>query len=893
MAGKNDDSVVSYIKQYEVKSKIKSNVQIADNFFAVKDYQDFIQACSETLSIKNQQILELPTKVSHVRYQIKISLDVPCNDLEQDLMACCAAMYRAIESFLSVNDAKKITGAWVLRCFASTDDWWHTTVRIHFPDVMLSRERQRYLHRNVIAALKYDECLTRLRISPWNMSDSLDDMIDHAWVVQPCAMLESGTSDEAFRLEHIAIKDNTSICWMPDKKLKSIKTDRTAMFKRLSVVMPKTVKSQRFSEAVERDYRDIREDLHKVAPVIKPWDKDQENVLYSEIEALLKLLDVRRVIDPIEWISVGAAIHDIFSGKRGLSLFYQFSERAPKPRKKRTIARRWKELETKPERYKWITRTCLPFWALHDDPQGYMTSCVSTYTPKISEKTFRAKEVADITMKAFGHLHCFVTPSKGNRTYWMHFRDHRWQEDGNATNLKQVISETMPRIFIDKRRQYIQQQGAATVPETEERFENLAKQCQRIADQLTERRNIEQVIFFCQQKCQRSEEQIEALMNEHRGLMGFTDGVVDVTSGKVVFRPGRPDDWVRKTVGIPYPGRYDPSTDHAVAFRRFRESIHPGIHAPVGQYIWDIMALCINGWTKQQFLVMTGGGANGKSIFTKIIRLVFGGLYCTLPPTVLTQKRGNSGDASPELYKAKGARIAIMQEPDFDDNFNVGQLKELTGGDPIYCRNLYTTPITYVPQCIWGMTCNKKPTYVDPTNATKRRMRIIPFPVTFCDNPEERTSTEENPVAHKDATLDTRVSLWTQTVAAYLLHRYARVVNSAFYKKFGEPDVPQAVRDATDDYDSRCNIVKTWIKEELEYADPDSDDFDVEEVYRLDQTEAFQAYREWCRLFGHQIKPIEFKEELKHEFKRRNIRLNVKKKAWFGVRLMEIDEDDC
>jgi phage/plasmid-associated DNA primase len=188
------------------------------------------------------------------------------------------------------------------------------------------------------------------------------------------------------------------------------------------------------------------------------------------------------------------------------------------------------------------------------------------------------------------------------------------------------------------------------------------------------------------------------------------------------------------------------------------------------------------------------------------------------------------------------------------------------------------------------MTCNKKPTYVDPTNATKRRMRIVPFPVTFCENPEQRMSTEENPVARLDATLKTRVPLWRRTVAAYLLHRYAHVVSSTYYRKFGEPTVPKAVREATDDYDNRCNVVKTWINEELEYADPESGDDDL---YRLDQTEAFQAYREWCRLFGHQIKPMEFKEELKHEFKRRNIRFNAKKKAWFGVRLMEMDEDDC
>jgi hypothetical protein len=87
--------------------------------------------------------------------------------------------------------------------------------------------------------------------------------------------------------------------------------------------------------------------------------------------------------------------------------------------------------------------------------------------------------------------------------------------------------------------------------------------------------------------------------------------------------------------------------------------------------------------------------SNGKSLSVELFEKTLGQYCCKFPVTLLTQKRTASSAATPEIARAKGRRFAVLQEPSEDERLNVGQLKELSGGDVVQTRELFKAP------CAW------------------------------------------------------------------------------------------------------------------------------------------------------------------------------------------------
>ena len=89
--------------------------------------------------------------------------------------------------------------------------------------------------------------------------------------------------------------------------------------------------------------------------------------------------------------------------------------------------------------------------------------------------------------------------------------------------------------------------------------------------------------------------------------------------------------------------------------------------------------------------------------------VVLGEYKSTVPISLITQKRNNIGGTSSEVFNLIGTRYAVMQEPTRGDKINEGIMKELTGGDPIQCRALFSNSITFIPQFKLAVCTNEMP----------------------------------------------------------------------------------------------------------------------------------------------------------------------------------------
>src|SRR5207237_92100 len=121
----------------------------------------------------------------------------------------------------------------------------------------------------------------------------------------------------------------------------------------------------------------------------------------------------------------------------------------------------------------------------------------------------------------------------------------------------------------------------------------------------------------------------------------------------------------------------------------------------------------------------------------KLLQIAFGMYAINMPVSFLGGKTNNSSSASPELARSKGTRLAIMTEPDEQqDKLSAGKIKRNTGGDSQYARFLHSNggDIT----CLYKMLlmCNDIPEIIGlaADEASMKRLLILPFLSQWIDD---------------------------------------------------------------------------------------------------------------------------------------------------------------
>jgi phage/plasmid-associated DNA primase len=139
----------------------------------------------------------------------------------------------------------------------------------------------------------------------------------------------------------------------------------------------------------------------------------------------------------------------------------------------------------------------------------------------------------------------------------------------------------------------------------------------------------------------------------------------------------------------------------------------------------------------------------------------------TVPITLVSDKRPGVGGTSSEVIQLKGLRYAVMQEPSKDTRINEGVMKELTGGDKIQARALYSASETFTPQFKLCVCTNTLFEINSNDDGTWRRIRICDFMSKFVD------TLDENEPYHflKDLELDNKIIAWAPLFMSMLVKR--------------------------------------------------------------------------------------------------------------------------
>jgi P4 family phage/plasmid primase-like protien len=323
------------------------------------------------------------------------------------------------------------------------------------------------------------------------------------------------------------------------------------------------------------------------------------------------------------------------------------------------------------------------------------------------------------------------------------------------------------------------------------------------------------------------DELFNSKVDANKELIAFNNGVIDLQT--MEFRDGKPDDYISFSTGIDY-DQDNPYYTYAEwpKVDKFLSQVLPD--PEVHEYFMKHLATnLIGGNPAQKFHIMTGSGSNGKSMIMNLMTKALGDYACTVPISLLTQKRKGSGNAAPEVARLKGRRFVTMQEPDEAITFNTGLMKELTSGEKMYARDLFKSGSEFEIQAKFHLACNDKPKINTTDGGTWRRLAVINFVSKFVQIPKE---SNEFPL---DESIQFAVNSveWAMPFVSYLIHI---LKTSIGMRKLV---APAKVLEYTADYRNENDAIAKFISEKIRTIE------DGEELVAVDKQTLRRVFKQW------------------------------------------------
>jgi putative DNA primase/helicase len=216
-------------------------------------------------------------------------------------------------------------------------------------------------------------------------------------------------------------------------------------------------------------------------------------------------------------------------------------------------------------------------------------------------------------------------------------------------------------------------------------------------------------------------------LDKDQWLLNCVNGTLDLRSGRL--REHRREDGLTKLCPTAFrPGAPCPT------WESFLARIFNG-NGELVSYLRRVLGYCLTADTREHCLwILWGAGSNGKSTLLETVLSVLGPDYSlTAAPDLLLSK----GDAHPtERADLFGRRFVVSVETDDGRRLAEGFVKTLTGGDRQRARRMREDFWEFLPSHKVFLCTNHKPQVRGTDHAMWRRLRLVPFTVTFW-NPDD------------------------------------------------------------------------------------------------------------------------------------------------------------
>lgn len=223
------------------------------------------------------------------------------------------------------------------------------------------------------------------------------------------------------------------------------------------------------------------------------------------------------------------------------------------------------------------------------------------------------------------------------------------------------------------------------------------------------------------------------------------------------------------------------------------------------------------------FILWGPDGRNGKSTIMETIARVMGDDYSQMSdPKVITSSNNTENYVNSSLAALVGARLVSMNELPPGAVLDESRVKQITGGDTMRTKFLYTDGFTFIPAFKIFLRTNEKPLIHGASSAIWRRVRCIPFvhPIPI------------DKIKSRDV-VDTALANEYEGILAWMVRGFQDWYNN------GNPSLqdPKIVLETGSEYREASDVVSQFWAECV-IASENKDDF-------VSHRALYQAFRDW------------------------------------------------
>lgn len=460
----------------------------------------------------------------------------------------------------------------------------------------------------------------------------------------------------------------------------------------------------------------------------KQHDSKDIVALY-EVHELLKMINDSRADNYDEWIQLGLCLHNIDKDNL-LDAWIDFSKRSSKF-KDGECERLWITMDLRTNGMKLGS---LHMWGKQDDPYEYKKLINQRVYKDIHKCGGTHNEVAAIAYKLLrGKYVCALSDGK----LWYYFDGSLWKQDKSELRLRHELSTTIKDHFymaINRLKETLtldDMESKASTTDTMKEHKHTVDTLMKIGAKLQDS-NFKNNMLSEMREYFYDVKFLENLDN-CSDIIAFTNGVWDLRQG--LFRCSTPDDYVSLSVGYDYnPKVNDIFRDKII---KYWKMMHP--NEEQRNYVIKMFARQLYGDNGCNLFHVhaghQGSAGNGKTKFFDIMERCLGDYVRKFGVEFLTAKeRPDPGKAMPEYQYWKGRKILYCSEPNHDDVLNTGIMKDLTGGEKISYRLLFSNDVQeFRPKFKLHIMCNDAPQVDGTDSGVKRRIRKIDYLAQFVD----------------------------------------------------------------------------------------------------------------------------------------------------------------
>lgn len=391
------------------------------------------------------------------------------------------------------------------------------------------------------------------------------------------------------------------------------------------------------------------------------------------------------------------------------------------------------------------------------------------------------------------------------QSLWYHYQDGVWRAD-DRMHLQYLATEVLRDIY--------RAVPDLPTPELRDAYTKWGRKCEGVARQ------------YAMVDLARSQPGIPIGVNEldaHPDLINCRNGTFNLQTQRL--EPHNPDHLLTRQLSY----SYDPKAV-APKWFQFLERVFDA-NADMVSFVQRAVGYSLSGKQSEQcFFFLYGSGANGKSVFTIMLRALFGsGAHNADFSTFIRQRNSQASQARNDLARLAGTRLVTSSEAGEGQRFDEALLKGLTGGEPITVRALYGKEFEFRPQFKLWLAANHRPTIRGTDYAIWRRVCLIPFTVTIPEEEQDERMLAEGP----------ENPLWEELpgILNWALAGYRA------WKERGLQRPPEVIM-ATEEYREDSDLLGRWLAECCE----------IDKNARATAKDLYGSYRNWITENGEALK---------------------------------------